>query len=189
MGARNLEEHGWRSTLDDYPAHVRAIGMISIENANLELAMARLFSQVALISLRVARAVYLTPKSAIARLEIIQSAAKASFRPNGDDSHKKQLSSALNKVNRIAERAKTIAGKRHSIIHDVWSVDDDTGEVQRSPVTNVIMEENMPLATLERLIDDLRRLISDVHDLSEEFHHHPPTMVDMRLRQPDKNLG
>ena len=59
------------SRLEKHPEFVQAIGMISIENANLEAQMARLFSRALFIPMHVGFAIYLTPKSAIARLENI----------------------------------------------------------------------------------------------------------------------
>jgi hypothetical protein len=45
----SLIAHGgsmtWKSGLEQYPEHARIIGMISIENANLELALARIIHE------------------------------------------------------------------------------------------------------------------------------------------------
>lgn len=71
------------STLERrHPEHVRAIGMISIENANLEHSLARLFATMLFISVPVGHAIYLTPKSAIARIEIFENAAKRALQPD-----------------------------------------------------------------------------------------------------------
>jgi hypothetical protein len=56
------------SVLELLPEYVRAIGMISIENANMEFALAGLFASVIQVPLSTGRAIYLTPKSAMARL-------------------------------------------------------------------------------------------------------------------------
>jgi hypothetical protein len=107
-----------KSSLENYPDYVRAIGMISIENANLEHALASLFSKMLFISLAVGHAIYLTPKYAIARIEIFENAARVALSPRGDADHKKKLQRALKEANRIANRARTAIGKRHGIIHD-----------------------------------------------------------------------
>jgi hypothetical protein len=177
---------GWRSSLEDYPDHVKAIGMISIENANLEFAMAGLFGRTCFIPLRIALAIYLTPKSAIARLEIFQNAAKVALRPRGDEDHRKKLRVSLRKVNRIAERAKTVIGKRHGIIHDAWGVDRESKEVLRAPPARPILDQKVPLKELKELISEFRRLIDDVDALRDEFRD-SPSLVDMREAPRDKN--
>jgi hypothetical protein len=177
-----------RSTLEEYPDHVRAIGMISIENANLESMLATLFSRMLFIHPRVGHAIYLTPKSAIARIEIFENAAKAALRPQGTAEHKSQLRTALTRAQRIATRARTLVGKRHGIIHDSWGVDKETGHVERSPLNSWDATKPVPLATLQQLIDEFRQLIDDVFDLQKAFRDSPPTLVDLRIRPKDPNV-
>ena len=43
----------WESELEQFPDHVRAIGMISIENGNLELALADLMATALMRRLRI----------------------------------------------------------------------------------------------------------------------------------------
>jgi hypothetical protein len=147
----------WWSPLEDCPEHVRAIGMISIENANLEYELADLFSRILQIHPRVGRAIYLTPKSAIARIEIFENASKAVLSPKTDSEN---LAAAfLEKALCIASRARAVVGKRHEIIHDGWGVDSQTGNVLRIPTKRA--QAPVPLADLQNLVRDFRLLIYD----------------------------
>jgi hypothetical protein len=130
--------------------------MISIENANLEHSLASLFSRMLFISLAVGHAIYLTPKSAQARIEIFENAAKRALGPAGSDEHRKQRKQALDRALRIATRARALVGKRHGIIHDAWGVDAESGDVRRYPLDRPGLEAVVPIETLERVIADFR---------------------------------
>ena len=97
------------SDLERFPEHVRAIGMISIENANLELSLADLLGATLKISRRVAHAIYFTPRAAALRLEILQAAARARLASNSattPNNHREtQRRDLLNKIERIAKRS------------------------------------------------------------------------------------
>jgi hypothetical protein len=175
------------STLVQHPDHVRAIGMISIENANLEALMALLFSRATLISMRVGTAIYLTPKSAIARIEIFQAAVKAALEPHrAPERRRKRLKEFLKKSNRIAERAKIAIGKRHQIIHDGWGVYEETNSVIRFPSNR--SDERLPVDVrdLNRLLDEMRTLTSDIEDLAEQFKRSHPLSAPVGTSSRDK---
>src|ERR1700687_493469 len=96
----------WQSILEKHPEHVRLIGMIAIETGNLEIALADLFARMLSIPLRIGRAVYLTPQSAQARLDILVNAAKAEFdRPMRAKVLREQYADAFKQVNTIRNRA------------------------------------------------------------------------------------
>jgi hypothetical protein len=169
-----------KSTLDDRPEYVRAIGMISILNAGLEHSLATLFSRMLSINVGVGHAIYLTPKSALARVEILQNAARVALGQRGDAEHQRKLKLALRRVNAIADRAKKLIGKRHGIIHDAWGVDKETGNVHRHELGFPSRKTPIPIADLNRIVDDFRKLISDTRTLSRDFQKSPPTLVSMR---------
>ena len=66
----------WKSDLEHYPEHVREIGMISIENGNLELALADLLAATLMLPRSVAHAIYFTPRAASLRIDIFAAATK-----------------------------------------------------------------------------------------------------------------
>ena len=63
----------WESQLEKRPRFVKAIGMVSIETSALEYFLAELFGHILFISTPVAQAIYLTPRSATARVDILGS--------------------------------------------------------------------------------------------------------------------
>jgi hypothetical protein len=131
--------------------------MISIENANLEYELADLFSRILQIHPHVGRAIYLTPKSAIARIEIFENASKAVLAPKTENEN--FAAAFLEKALCIASRARAVVGKRHEIIHDGWGVDSQTGDVLRIPTKRA--QAHVPLADLQNLVRDFRLLICD----------------------------
>jgi hypothetical protein len=157
-----------QSTLEKIPDHVRAIGMISIENGNLEDAMGALFAEVIIVPHRVGLAIYMTPRSEYARIEILRNAAKAAYSARDANRQKKQLRHVLN----ICERALKLVGKRHTQIHHGWGA-DESGAVQRF-VPGTWVGENVPLSTLSNIIEDYRRLIEDTTRLALHLREHPP---------------
>jgi hypothetical protein len=172
------------STLQWHPDYVEAIGMISIENANLENELSDLFSRVIGVTTRVGYAIYMTPKSAMAQVEILENAAKATFAPRkrggGNEEHKAKLRSALKRTLSIAGRAKALIGKRHAIIHDSWGVRH--GKIMRYKRSSPTLESrHVPLSELQTLVKDYRRLIASATALEKEFRDHPPSLIDLRL--------
>src|SRR4051812_31745530 len=72
---------GWHSVLEGNPEYAQAIGMISIENANLELALGALLAAILNQPPYVGQTIYLTPKTAIPKVEILQNTAEVILRP------------------------------------------------------------------------------------------------------------
>jgi hypothetical protein len=123
----------WESSLEQYPEHVHAIGMISIEHGNLELSLADLLAVTLNISRRLAHAIYFAPRAAALRLEILGAAAIARLAPHlkarPDSELEKQKREALRKVERLIKRSYAHIQKRHDVIHDAWGIDRrDPGE-------------------------------------------------------------
>jgi hypothetical protein len=67
----------YQSVLERFPDHAKAIGMTSIEIANLDIFFGYLFGAILRIGQDAGAAIYLTPKSNLARLELIESAINA----------------------------------------------------------------------------------------------------------------
>ena len=179
------------SLLEQTPEYVSAIGMISIENANMEASIADLFSAIIGLRVPVGRAIYLTPKSAIARIEIFEAAVKShlKFRAfNGNVDHQKKMANALAKSLHIASRARSAVGKRHGIIHDQWGLDEKTREVIRKSLpTPTKADGGVPLPELKSLIQSMRSITTDAIGLTVEFIEHQPHMDDLALRKPRRD--
>lgn len=174
-----MAEKQWRSNLERYPEHVQKIGMISIECANLETALADLFSATFGIAAKIGHAIYLTPKSAIARLEIFREAANVAFAPEKDeiDPHRLgHLSKTLEKIRGILERARSAIGKRHGIIHDAWGAPLGGEEAIRYKIAGAYTDEGTPvkITELQSILDQIRDLIGEVISLTFQFKKEPP---------------
>jgi hypothetical protein len=175
-----------RHQLSRYPDHVQAIGLIALETVDLELELTVLFSRMLMLLPRVGEAIYMTPKNAQARLDIMRNAAKETFRPSKRASvgslKEKQKAAALKKVLGIIGRAQECMQKRHRALHDDWYISADTKEIKRIQVDGLSdrVGKPIPLPTLKAEIKSLRTLIDDVTKLAKEFKEKPPQLVSMR---------
>jgi hypothetical protein len=161
-----------QSRLEDHPEFVRAIGMISIENSNLEDSLALLFSRVIRIGSNIGRAIYLTPKSALARIEILENASKEFFRPKKrpePEEERVARTETLSAVLSLCRRARTVIGKRHSIMHDSWGFDLETNTVVRFATAAVSNATPVDIKTLEVLISECRQLMAEVTNLASDL--------------------
>jgi hypothetical protein len=133
----------WWSPLEECPEHVRAIGMISIENANLflEYELADLFFRILQIRPHVGRAIYLTPKSAIARIEIFENASKAVLAPKTENE---------NFAAAFLEKALCIAPRARAVVGSVTRLFTMAGELIARPGTYCVFQQN-GLKRLSRL--------------------------------------
>jgi hypothetical protein len=181
-----------QSTLEKHPDYVQAIGMISIENANLEIALAELFARVLLIGIDVGEAIYLTPRSAFARLDTLKVTVEATLRPRkrgGQNETRK--AETLGRSLDIHDRAKKVIGRRHEVIHNTWGiVVDDPSQVARTSLPRIKRGKGVPAPSsdLNNLIRDMRALVSDTKALNRHLKQFPPTLVDMRIEPSDKGL-
>jgi hypothetical protein len=101
------------SMMEKHPEYVQAIGMISIEVANLEIALADLLAALLHIDRHFGRVVYLTPQITLGRLSILQNVA---------DDHLVEPHDYLKKV---IDEARRLIIKRHEYIHEVWGTAPD----------------------------------------------------------------
>jgi hypothetical protein len=174
----------WRSYLENRPEYVHAIGMISIENANLEMALSDLLAAVLHVRRDVGRAIYFEPRAALLRVDILNAAACSRLRPKqeGDRFYENELAKAdaLKQAVSIVKRAKSVIGRRHEVIHDAWGGEDTTGEVRRASLPLTGTGEPAPISTLNNLIRDLRKVIVDTTNLSALLRQKPPTLIDLR---------
>jgi hypothetical protein len=170
----------FRSVLEDHPRHVNAIGMISIENANLDLMFGVLLARVLGVPAEIGQALYLTPRSAMGRIEMLENVARLAFPIHRTDDLDPAPRAALETTNvvrqkdvqrvlALAKRARSIINKRHSIIHDAWGLQQDTSEVARRPHKPDAIPLVVSLQSLTDIIRDIRAAIDDVRELAREF--------------------
>src|SRR5258708_30723570 len=111
-----------KSSLEQYPEHIIAIGMITIEIGNLEVELGGLLGALLHIQQEIGEIVYLTPRAAIARVAVIENVVNATL-TEGTDVYKA--------IAHIVERAKTVIGKRHGLVHELWGVHATSKQVHR----------------------------------------------------------
>ncbi|MEQ1719030.1 MAG: hypothetical protein ABL907_24100 [Hyphomicrobium sp.] len=167
----------YQSTMERHPEHVRAIGMISIELANLEVHLADLLGVMLNRSKAIAHSIYFTPRANIARIDIIIAVANVIA-----EKHPKPA----RRVQNFGKRARNIMQKRHDHIHNAWGVAEDTGKVGSGKLP--MRDKNWkPVDDKELLniVSDLRNLITEIADSLDGIHD---GIWDARgtARQPDQ---
>jgi hypothetical protein len=166
----------WRSVLEKRPDYVNAIGMITIENANLEIFISELLAAVLTIPTDIGQAIYLTPKAAIARLEILERICSILFNPNRNKPTTEELQKIKENDGRrimaLIPRCRAAIGKRHTIIHDAWGLSELGFEVSRQSLPmKSTFETGIPveISVLTNLIRDFRQLIDEIDALTMEL--------------------
>ena len=170
----------WHSVLEDNPQYVHAIGMISIENANVEMFLGHLLSAVLNIPRDTGQAIYWAPKSAMLRVDIHEAAARQTFKPkfiDGALEAEHELnninSSILRKIDRIISQSRSAIGRRHKIIRYIWGQDKDDMSVVAKTAANDIVSKTPPkivqIKELNKLISDMRGIIDEVRPLINDL--------------------
>jgi hypothetical protein len=149
----------YQSVLEQFPKHAKAIGMTTIEIANLDIFLGYLFSAILKIPAHVGKDIFLTPRAATARLDLLETAIDSMIAKNS--AMKKHLIS-------LHKRAWNIISQRHSKIHDLWGT-NPAGEVGHKPARGVAQLKPVPLEELERMILDIRLLTGDVRSAALEL--------------------
>ena len=153
----------FHSVLENHPEHVHAIGMISIELANLELFMGQMLGALIGIDPHLAEIIYLTPRTGIGRIAVLENAVAHVLLDQ---------STGRRKLESILARAKGIMQRRHDLIHVVWSENpDNRSEVRRIPVpiTDPPKLIPVPLEYLTNLLRDIRALVEEIQTESRQL--------------------
>lgn len=141
-----------RSTLDQHPEHLQALGMLSIEIANLEIMLAELLAGFLHIARYVGHVVYLTPQTAIGRLKILENVIEDSVEDKTET--KKRL-------DKIISKARFLILKRHEYIHGAWGISTDNKKfvVRRDiPFRSNKKPTVVPLKEITDFIHNIREL-------------------------------
>ena len=180
----------WHSVLEGHPNYVNAIGMISIENANLEIALSDLLAAILGARAEVARAIFFRPKAATLRIDILEAAAKSRLRAKkkGDRFRENEpaKAEALKQILPIIANARSAVGRRHEVIHDAWGTDDQTGNVTRESLPLKGAGKIEEIATLNNLIRDIRATIYKAKALAHRMRKRHPALVNVRIEPRDK---
>ncbi len=172
-------ESASRSTLERYPKHVQAIGMIGIEIANLEIMLGELLGALLHIDRHFGRIVYLTPQTGMGRLKIIENVMRDTL---------VEGSEGRTHVKSLIERARAVLGKRNNYVHTSWGTSpDDPRKVVRQelPFLEGVKVSPVELKHLTDLIEDIRELTDDVMRTTEDFFRSwPPYTWQSKSDEP-----
>lgn len=156
---RTAPPESYRSPLEKYPKYVRAIGMISIENASLESILGEMLGALLGIHPQIGHTLFFTPKAAIARLDLLENVVELSIAKDATLSKK---------VRAIIKRSKAAIGKRHEVIHSLWAINELPGP----PVARMSFPKwggaDVELQELTDLVRDYRILIEEAGPLIDE---------------------
>jgi hypothetical protein len=159
--ANRLEHEGSpmvRTSLEDRPEYVNAIGLVTIEVTNLELALGQVLGALLGVGPDISNSIYFTPRAEIPRLEILGNVAALTLNSK---------SAEFRSVASIVSRAKAAIGKRHRVIHDAWVLSEDQSHVRRMSLPmKAVGSREAPLRELQDLIRDLRKLVGDTLQLT-----------------------
>lgn len=147
------------SRMEDHPEHVKAIGMISIEIANMEGHIALWLMPLLEIDAHQARIIYFTPKASIARLEIIENLIGSLA-----EEHQRTVVALLNP---ILERARKVFSKRHTFIHNAWGFSQNEDEVVTTmlPPAGRFKSKPVPISELTAYIERIRSVATDAWNI------------------------
>jgi hypothetical protein len=168
-----------RSTLDQHPDHVSAIGMMSVEVGNLEFMLGELLGSLLHIDPDFGAIVYLTPKSYSGRLEILKNVVSFSLN---------ESSGVRKKIDLIIQKAERYIGKRHALIHESWgvSVENSTQVVRRPmPYLDKRPAKVVTVRELTDLVENMRELADEVRLLTQDLlSEWPPYTSQPTPREP-----
>ncbi|HMJ43685.1 MAG TPA: hypothetical protein VK522_15545 [Pseudolabrys sp.] len=156
------KKNSYQSPLEKHPKYVRAIGMVSIENASLESMLGELLGAILGIRLQIAHTLFFTPKSGMARLDLLANVLDESLPKHPE---------LRTRVRAIIKRSRTAIGKRHDVIHSLWA----ENEYEGPPIARISFPSwaggEVPITTLTDLVRDFRGLIEEVEPLINEVQH------------------
>ena len=160
-----LELPPYRSPMEKHSRHVRAIGMITVENSSLESLLADLLAIILKVRGEFGFALYFSPKASSARLDLISNTLPISY---PDAAHQFRR-----RIEKIINRSRKVMNKRNHIIHSIWTIDDDT------PGRPIVAKISMPdwgggSIDIQELHDIIKTYRSIIQDLLELFNHLQP---------------
>jgi hypothetical protein len=153
------------SVMEDHPEYVHAIGMISIELADLEASLADLLAAILNIQTDLAQAIYFTPKTVMGRLDFLSNVHAVLHPDDGLDAD--EIKVIRRKLKSLSDRAKKVMGKRNELLHATWGVipGEDGGVYFGSLPLKEGDQKVARLKEVQRVVTDIRSLNDDVYEL------------------------
>ncbi len=141
-----MDPSAFETPLLEHPEHLKAIGIITIELATMELLLAALMGGLINVDVKTADAIFTTPKSSIARLDLITNIL--AIRPELPAFFKEE-------IEKVVSKARRIMGRRHTLVHNLWGASPDG-------VHSIVFNKGdrkikpLPIGELNDLINDIR---------------------------------
>jgi hypothetical protein len=175
------KEHRFKSVLETKaPEHLRGIGLIAVEVTNLEHSLGTLLAAIIDAPEDFGHIIYLTPKAAIARLEVLENLSE--YLLVKDSKLGKLLQS-------IIKRAKSIIGKRHRIVHGCWGITDGVVSVYSVPPKETETPEPYTVEQLQRVVTDIRDVVEEVAEMIKNLRIHHHSVRQEAMKQGDKEMA
>lgn len=159
------------------PKYLQAIGLLSVEIAHLERALAEMLASIMGAHWLVADAIFFASNSSIARMDIIARVAPLVLA---------SLPSELKKVEAFLKRAKAVMGKRHDVVHAYWSLAERGKHVDRMKLGGY-SRKPVTLTELKTMVRDVQRLYSEIIRYNTTFQaRHPKDIPSMAEYWPQQ---
>ena len=171
-------EASLRPVMESYPDYVYAVGMITIQLGNLETRLADLLAALLGVDTEVGHAIYFTPKSGVARVEVLENVHGA-LHPD-KDLDAAEVKAIRKKLEHIRKRAKGIMDRRNKFAHAHWGIIGSAVYVGEAPITAEKFKE-ADLAELEQIVEDMLILDTDAEELVDRIldARESPTATDV----------
>ena len=150
------------SIMEEFPEYVHAIGMISIELADLEASLADLLAVLLDVDTDMAQALYFSPKVVIPRLEILRNVDEVLHA--GGELDEKEVRAIRKKLKEVIKEAQKVMGERNGLLHAAWAAEGDrvyygTYPLKEGKMAPIALEE------IEAVVERIRGLNNDVYEL------------------------
>jgi hypothetical protein len=145
-----------QSPLEHFPEYTKALGLIAVELANLEVVLSNLLGAILNASQNVSSALYFTPKSSQARMETLQNLVEEVL-PN---------TPFLSQAKSLLRRSLRLVNKRNDMLHGTWGIS------RQDPVQVFVLslpsgkKDPVEVETLTTMVNDLRILADEVTGLN-----------------------
>ena len=159
--AETGKKQPFKSLLEEHaPEHLKAIGLIAVEATLLETSLGTLLAAVIDAPEYFGQIVYLTPKSAIARLDTLENVVEWLLVKD---------STGAKKLEGVAKRTRAILGKRHKVVHGCWGITNGKVSVYSLPQKEDDKPEPYTVEQLMRIVSDIRDLVAEMVEIIREL--------------------
>ncbi len=145
-----------QSPLEHFPEYTKALGLIAVELANLEVVLSNLLGAILAANQKVSGAIYFTPKSSQARMETLQNLVEEVL-PG---------TPFLEQAKSLLKRSLRLVNKRNDMLHGTWGI------FRKDPTQVFVLslpsgkKTPIKLETLTTMVSDLRILADEVTGLN-----------------------